>query len=175
MQQMQQQQQSSGVQSLNNEQLKQMQQQMQQMSQQSQSGDEQSSDAQPGQSQAEGSTEKGEPCELGTPNCVPSKGGETAPLTYGAANPLPVSDGNLASIQGVTEVDWNHNVYFGQGAGEFSGTASSQSNTGTVSGSPVASSFNNERIPPNQRGVVQRFFSTPSSNPGVNDDNNTQP
>lgn len=175
MQQMQQQQQSSGIQSLNNEQLKQIQQQMQKMSQQAQSGTGQSSEAQPEQSPAEGGNEKGEPCELGTPNCVPSKGGETAPLTYGTANPLSVSDGNLASIQGVTEVDWNHNVYFGQGAGQFSGTASSQSNTGIVSGGPTTSSFNNERIPPNQRGVVQRFFSTPSTNQGVNNDNNTQP
>ena len=175
MQKMQQQQQSNGMQSMNNEQLKQMQQQMSQQSQQSQSGEGMSPGAQPGQSQAGGSKENGEPCELGTPNCMPSKGGETAPLTYGASNPLAVSDGNLASIEGVTEVDWNHNVYFGQGAGEFSGTTSSQINDGTVSGSTAESSFNNERIPPNQRGVVQRFFSTSSSNQGANDDNNTQP
>ena len=75
-----------------------------------------------------------------------------------------VPEANLSIIQGVTEVDWDQSVYFGEGPGQYSGSIieTQQQNEGISTGVTVGTT-SSIAVPPNQRKVVQQYFSNESS------------
>ena len=150
--------------SANNEQLQQMAKMLEETSGKSPSDKGKEGEGKEGKGANGKSNSDSEQCSLGEPGCVPGKGGtESAPLTFGEPNPLQVPEVNLSAIQGVTEVDWDNSVYFGEGPGTYSGLiVNTQNNDGSVSVVTEGTSSTNA-IPPNQRQIVQQYFSNEST------------
>lgn len=100
----------------------------------------------------------GDPCDPADPDCKPGTGGdESAALAFGKKRQLDMSNSHMEGIRTENEVDWENTVQLGQGQGNpeqgFQDQYVEMSN-----GEQAQGSYSRQEIPPNQRDVVQKFF-----------------
>ena len=114
--------------------------------------------------EGEGQSEKGkdgdgdEPCDPFDLDCKPGTGGGgTEALTFGEKRLLNMEESQSESIRTDKEVDWENTVQLGQGQGTadqgFQDTYKER-----AGGEQAQGSSSRQEVPPNQRDIVQKFF-----------------
>lgn len=114
--------------------------------------------------EGEGQSEKGkdgdgdESCAPSEPDCEPGTGGGgTEALTFDEKRLLNMEKSQSESIRTDKEVDWENTVELGQGQG--TADQGFQDNyTERAGGEQAQGSSSRQEIPPNQRDIVQKFF-----------------
>jgi hypothetical protein len=132
--------------------------QLQELSKQSQEGGEGKGEGEKGKDGENGGGD--ESCDPFDLDCKPSAGGGgTEVLTFGEKRLLNMGKSQSESIRTDKEVDWENTVQLGHGQGKAD--QGFQDNYIEITGGEQAQgSFSRQEIPPNQRDVVQKFFTT---------------